>query len=374
MSNIPAGWYPDNTDTSLQRYWDGTAWTQHTAPAAPPAPPASAASGTGYERSTFTAPTAAAPVETGTPVTTPPYANSASVPPYAAAVPRGAAHSPATAPGAARPRRAWIPIVIIAASVVVLLVIAGGVFAVVNLMNRGLPTLADSSATPVPTSPSDPTPSAAPEDTGDLFTADDLTVFAVGNALLPADYEAFDSSFTDATAGDGLATADSEWFEYNGAPAECEDLNFYEPLTSSTDAGSLDPIAAVGAYGTDTDALEAHARVFPDEAAAFAQLANTDAEIGLCAAGYGTDNFHADSVAPIRTDLPSGITATGWQEQGLSNGDAYYFETVEMQRGNLVVRANCYLPAEGGGTSDICGIWYDQVATDLLQLTSGSET
>lgn len=28
----PANWYPDPTDPSLQRYWDGAAWTEHTAP------------------------------------------------------------------------------------------------------------------------------------------------------------------------------------------------------------------------------------------------------------------------------------------------------------------------------------------------------
>ena len=28
----PAGWYPDETDATKQRYHDGTAWTQHTAP------------------------------------------------------------------------------------------------------------------------------------------------------------------------------------------------------------------------------------------------------------------------------------------------------------------------------------------------------
>jgi hypothetical protein len=28
----PAGWYPDATDVTLQRYWDGGAWTSHTAP------------------------------------------------------------------------------------------------------------------------------------------------------------------------------------------------------------------------------------------------------------------------------------------------------------------------------------------------------
>jgi hypothetical protein len=33
---IPPGWYPDNYDASLQRWWDGTEWTPHTAPAASP--------------------------------------------------------------------------------------------------------------------------------------------------------------------------------------------------------------------------------------------------------------------------------------------------------------------------------------------------
>lgn len=28
----PAGWYPDPTQPGQQRYWDGTQWTEHTAP------------------------------------------------------------------------------------------------------------------------------------------------------------------------------------------------------------------------------------------------------------------------------------------------------------------------------------------------------
>ncbi|MCV7252399.1 DUF4352 domain-containing protein [Mycobacterium hackensackense] len=40
----PAGWYPDPDGTGGQRYWDGTAWTEHLTPAqAPPAPPVPAA-------------------------------------------------------------------------------------------------------------------------------------------------------------------------------------------------------------------------------------------------------------------------------------------------------------------------------------------
>lgn len=38
---IPAGWLADPTNSALMRYWDGNAWTEHTAPAqaAAAAPP-----------------------------------------------------------------------------------------------------------------------------------------------------------------------------------------------------------------------------------------------------------------------------------------------------------------------------------------------
>jgi len=32
--NLPAGWYPDPATRGLQRYWDGTQWTNNTAPIA----------------------------------------------------------------------------------------------------------------------------------------------------------------------------------------------------------------------------------------------------------------------------------------------------------------------------------------------------
>ena len=34
----PPGWYPDQRDTSLVRFWDGRQWTDRTSPAYPPAP------------------------------------------------------------------------------------------------------------------------------------------------------------------------------------------------------------------------------------------------------------------------------------------------------------------------------------------------
>lgn len=31
---MDAGWYPDPSDSTIQRYWDGTFWTEHVAPGA----------------------------------------------------------------------------------------------------------------------------------------------------------------------------------------------------------------------------------------------------------------------------------------------------------------------------------------------------
>lgn len=37
-TNVPAGWYPDPTDASWQRWWDGIGWTEHAVPAASASP------------------------------------------------------------------------------------------------------------------------------------------------------------------------------------------------------------------------------------------------------------------------------------------------------------------------------------------------
>ena len=39
MSTTPAGWYPDTQTPGQQRYWDGSQWTEHTAPGAGQAQP-----------------------------------------------------------------------------------------------------------------------------------------------------------------------------------------------------------------------------------------------------------------------------------------------------------------------------------------------
>lgn len=44
--NVPAGWYPDHSDASLLRYWDGSQWTAHTHPAQPQGDPSAAGQAT----------------------------------------------------------------------------------------------------------------------------------------------------------------------------------------------------------------------------------------------------------------------------------------------------------------------------------------
>lgn len=57
----PAGWYPDPSDDSRQRYWDGSAWTEHTAaggqqPGGSPAWPQASPGGTPSSTSGYVEP------------------------------------------------------------------------------------------------------------------------------------------------------------------------------------------------------------------------------------------------------------------------------------------------------------------------------
>jgi hypothetical protein len=49
--NPPAGWYDDDDDGPVLRYWDGSAWTTHTAPREAPPPQAAATATCPYCRS-----------------------------------------------------------------------------------------------------------------------------------------------------------------------------------------------------------------------------------------------------------------------------------------------------------------------------------
>lgn len=129
----PAGWYPQPDGT--QRYWDGSAWTEHTAPGAalatPPAPPGP--------------PVAAPPVAVEPPASAPipaPPAPVAAAPQAFAAVPPAPSSSYAAMPGevsaagaaAPKKRRVWPWVLGIGGGLVVLGIIA--VVAVVMLVGK----------------------------------------------------------------------------------------------------------------------------------------------------------------------------------------------------------------------------------------------
>ena len=55
----PAGWYPDPDGSGGQRYWDGSEWTEHRAPATPePAEPPATTEPPGSEQPTTVVPLA----------------------------------------------------------------------------------------------------------------------------------------------------------------------------------------------------------------------------------------------------------------------------------------------------------------------------
>lgn len=78
--SLEAGWYDDESDAALLRYWDGTAWTPHTAPRpadAAPNPLRVVAGGAGAAPSAPSTPPAP-------PVATPPAPTTPPIPPFGA--------------------------------------------------------------------------------------------------------------------------------------------------------------------------------------------------------------------------------------------------------------------------------------------------
>ena len=75
----PAGWYDDEADADAIRYWDGSAWTPHTAPKSTDDPAAGRAHSSAVAAERAVAPVAAAPVAMPS-FATPSLATSAAAP------------------------------------------------------------------------------------------------------------------------------------------------------------------------------------------------------------------------------------------------------------------------------------------------------
>lgn len=142
-SSTPAGWYPDYADRSLQRYWDGTAWTAHTAPAVATAPPAAPTNP--LTTAKYAATTAHISQPTGILPSTPPAYAAPTAPSYVT--------HPGTKSGFSGKAKGWI----IAGSVVGALLLVGGVANAVN-GGRAATIAVDETATPTPSATPTPTP------------------------------------------------------------------------------------------------------------------------------------------------------------------------------------------------------------------------
>lgn len=137
-SATPAGWYPDYSDPTQQRYWDGAAWTTHTAPAAVMPP-----------QQVATAPLVSQPLQL----------QKSAPPAFAAAtVPSPYATQPGTPSRMSGKAKGWI----IAGAVVGSLLLVGGVSNAIN-GGRTEPVAIAQTATQAPTATSTPVPTATVE-------------------------------------------------------------------------------------------------------------------------------------------------------------------------------------------------------------------
>lgn len=107
MSNVPAGWYPSPEDPTLNRYWDGMQWTEHSAPALAVSAPVSP--------SAPSSPAFSAPAPGSAPSPGPAPAN-ATIPVFPP--PPGPVAAPAPA-SSASPQKKWLIGGAIAAGVIV---------------------------------------------------------------------------------------------------------------------------------------------------------------------------------------------------------------------------------------------------------------
>lgn len=138
--NPPAGWYPDPTNPEQQRYWDGSTWTEHTAPGAAATP----------QPATFA---------------TQPYPPVEQQPPATQLYPP-AAQQPTTAQRPTAGGWAGMPTktkaLIIGGAALALIVGIGGVSAALNGGRNETPAPAAVQTTPTPVATPTPTPTPVP--------------------------------------------------------------------------------------------------------------------------------------------------------------------------------------------------------------------
>lgn len=296
---------------------------------------------------------------------TPPSAPSHPAPPLPppAGAPIGAVPSfpPMPPPPPSRP---WLIPVIIGSVLAAVVLIAGVVFAAVQIANLSRPAAVDAvddddpgSSRPDPLLEGDPGSPVAEEPLpcGACFGLAD----ARDIELPEASYEALglpvsDESTYETTVGDEQTLNTKWWRSDGGTPEECYYGYPNAPLFFTSDEHD-DP-------GANTDTIyypEWHSdedeyyyfteavRVFDDSTLATAYLAGIEAAIAGCPSlAFPESGYSAKVSAAPALDLPASVATYGWVESG---GDGRYY-AFDLQRGNLVARLT--LGSDGLGPSE----------------------
>jgi hypothetical protein len=319
---IAAGWYNDPEYPSQLRWWSGTEWTAHRAPA---------------------------------PVSTLP-----AYPSQTAAVEQ---FVPPRAEPALKPRRSrgWLWIV---AGVAVAVLIVGTTFATGHL-TFGTATLASKSG------------NGTSAGSGATVTTPQLSSLATfGNPAAPAGMTSGSGATVvipeATTAGQELQNESQVSKVALSIPA-CAALMYDSPITS-TDVGSTDPLNVFANYrstdGTSSLDVQGAVRQYSSAAAASKSFEAMSTINQKCAGGYSNPDGQVKMEG--ESDNWTGTTTVAWtQILPGNNGTSIKLSTFNMLRGNLMVRGICaYGGTETSTLAGQCLNWMSTLHDSIVRAAS----
>ncbi len=245
---------------------------------------------------------------------------------------------------APRPRRRWLPWVIIGG--VVFLVLLGTVLvaSITTIVGAAQGTQGD------PLVPGEPGPTTAQkplECPTSCFVSDDIaqtiidpfTLDAIGGLNVSLyDWGTYDPS----TAGQLHRSNIPGWANMEGSPDACFFAPGNSPASFYDSDDSMDEIQWTGTETTvdKTSTFDQSTRLFPGTAGATAYMADLADQISRCniiSVGSGRDLYTATITPAPQLSVPDSVAAVGWVRTG-DRGPRWRAYVFDLQRGNLVVR------------------------------------
>ena len=249
---------------------------------------------------------------------------------------------------------------IVAGSAAILLIV-GGAFAASALIvqSMGPASAADSagnssSGTPVPHPGGVTSATIAPQPLHCTATCFANDILVPGDTVPPPSSitglgltKTIDSlgDYSSSTASDEYDQTLTGWKDAKATPPECFFTYFQSPVVATLGDRPSRDITDIYYSGTHSDpakdnVLTQSVRIFADSADAETYMRQLDAGVRGCPSYRTSDSSGSVDVevAPARafSDFPSSVAAVGWVE--LSSGGRY--ETIDLQRGNVVVRTS----------------------------------